>query len=821
MGPSAPASAPPSPPLVPSMPNSTPLVVDSRVILLDSTKHVAIRDSSAEAVGRFVFELRDGAQAIPVGARVLSPAHGRAIGVVTQSTIGGLRNAVYVVPARLSDLFKAGSFVVNVPLATSVPGANLSTGANALAGFSFDNGIALFNSVRLGGPDWVCASGSTVAGCAGLSLEFAGSMLFGNSVRCEGDIATRYLYCFVQMDMGGSLEVFLDARGSVSATVERTLWTADADFPVLLIGTVPVITATLELRAKASVGISGEMSMRGRLGAGMSVKPWFRHDARSANAFSAGLDVTPSWSMNRPEVTGAAAASISMTPLQPTVVVRVGTKRTAILADVGATFALAPTLSFSMTPRPSASMLDLDLAVMGSATISFYEQAFWGLDHSFSAVEDFGSRTLGRWTVDLGPPVTPTLTLTVTPNATETVAPGGAVFTTIRATDQTGSPVVGVTVLVTDFLQGGLTATYTTGSDGISTYATMVPANMASGSYSLSFGGTKTGYTAATASRTIVVPPVTPTPALTLTVTPTAVQTKDWGETVQYQITTTDASGTGVSATVAGSDPFTAQSYQVTTAANGTATRTITVPNGMANGLQNITFMASKPGYTNSATLTRQVNVQHTVVTTGTVGATLRNVNGVNAAASGSYFLLYNPTRAASGSNPAVFTNVSAGTHLIEGYSTGTFWGREFWTSRNVNVIAASTVSTVLTRDYPYASLVEIRNNATNALINPGQVVPAGTTLRAEITVRNDVPGTQLSSTVRFVFDRSRSESYDSDYTTAPRDISGGGGTRFYVSVFTPAASGQYYYSLAVTTMINGSSVLTDSWSWNQTATRP
>jgi hypothetical protein len=110
----------------------------------------------------------------------------------------------------------------------------------------------------------------------------------------------------------------------------------------------------------------------------------------------------------------------------------------------------------------------------------------------------------------------------------------------------------------------------------------------------------------------------TVTPSLSLGVTPTAVQTKDWTQTVQYTLTVTDGTGAPVSgASVAGNDDVMAISFQAPlTNTSGVATYTTTVPSGKANGTYNVTFLqAAKTGYTNSASQTRQVTVQHATET--------------------------------------------------------------------------------------------------------------------------------------------------------------------------------------------------------------
>ncbi len=207
--------------------------------------------------------------------------------------------------------------------------------------------------------------------------------------------------------------------------------------------------------------------------------------------------------------------------------------------------------------------------------------------------------------------------------------------------------------------------------------------------------------------------------------------------------------------------------------------------------------------------------------------STLRNQNGVNAPASGTRFLLYtSPTRQISGSNPATFSNVPAGSsYLIEGYHNGgTPWGEEFWQSQQTgNVPAGGTVSPILTRQYPYATEVKLFNTSTNQEIAQGSSIPYNTPVQARVTVRNNVPSTQLSVRVRFVFDQNQSTSYDCDSgDSSPQMVNGSGGTAMYNFTFcAPTVTGQWWFTLRVQTATgpNPTFGTTDSWNWTNAFT--
>ena len=284
-------------------------------------------------------------------------------------------------------------------------------------------------------------------------------------------------------------------------------------------------------------------------------------------------------------------------------------------------------------------------------------------------------------------------------------------------------------------------------------------------------------------------------------------------QTISGKVSTSSGVGVG-GVTVAFSGTTSA-----TTGSDGTFTKTVSYgySGTITPSKSGCSFTPSSRSLSN--VVSPQTGQNFTAACGGTVNAMLRNINLSNAASGGTRHLLYTSPLTSQSGNPTTFSNVPAGTYLLEGYSTGTFFGEEFWTSQNVSVTAGQTTNATLTRNYPYATQVLIKNDATGATLSAGQTISSGTRLRAEITVRNDVPGTSLSSSVRFLFDRSKTASYDSDQTTSSQTISGSGGTRVFTVTFTPTLAGTYHYALAVRTSVS-SSVITDSWTWNQTVTR-
>jgi pimeloyl-ACP methyl ester carboxylesterase len=109
--------------------------------------------------------------------------------------------------------------------------------------------------------------------------------------------------------------------------------------------------------------------------------------------------------------------------------------------------------------------------------------------------------------------------------------------------------------------------------------------------------------------------PVDATTTLSVSVNPTAQQTRDWGGSVTYTFTVTDGNGTPVSgAAVGGQDNLRGIGVFLATPStdgNGQGTYTTTVPTGAANGVFDVMFVADETGYTGSDVVTRQVQVSH------------------------------------------------------------------------------------------------------------------------------------------------------------------------------------------------------------------
>jgi hypothetical protein len=102
---------------------------------------------------------------------------------------------------------------------------------------------------------------------------------------------------------------------------------------------------------------------------------------------------------------------------------------------------------------------------------------------------------------------------------------------------------------------------------------------------------------------------------LAINVSPSNVQTLDWGQSAFYTIIVKDQNGNPVAgAKVVGQDEIGGRSYQTSvTNFDGSVTyQTGTIPQNIQNGaIYNITFKAIKSGFIDSPILTRQVQVNH------------------------------------------------------------------------------------------------------------------------------------------------------------------------------------------------------------------
>ena len=100
---------------------------------------------------------------------------------------------------------------------------------------------------------------------------------------------------------------------------------------------------------------------------------------------------------------------------------------------------------------------------------------------------------------------------------------------------------------------------------------------------------------------------------LQMEVTPTGMQTVDWGQQYSFIFAVTSGGVAVSGATIPISDPIRGYNGIVTTGANGQTSYSFNVPTNTPNGDNTFNFTASKSGYTNSNQVSRIVRVSHTI----------------------------------------------------------------------------------------------------------------------------------------------------------------------------------------------------------------
>ena len=203
---------------------------------------------------------------------------------------------------------------------------------------------------------------------------------------------------------------------------------------------------------------------------------------------------------------------------------------------------------------------------------------------------------------------------------------------------------------------------------------------------------------------------------------------------------------------------------------------------------------------------------------TGNLCVTVRNVNGN--AIQGVRVVRYNPgggsTQGYTGSDGTIcWYSIPTGSYSCEAYYIGTFFGEEYWGDGATTVSSGSTANLTINRIYPYIEGVTFRNNSTGSVLNPISQIEPGTTIRAEVVVRNKV-SVALSVRVRMLLDRSQSSPYESDQTSSSQSVSSNG-TKTFTLTYTPSSTGTWYRAFsAITTLLNVNTPITDSWPWGQ-----
>ena len=107
-----------------------------------------------------------------------------------------------------------------------------------------------------------------------------------------------------------------------------------------------------------------------------------------------------------------------------------------------------------------------------------------------------------------------------------------------------------------------------------------------------------------------------------------------------------------------------------------------------------------------------------------------------------------------------------------------------------------------------------MRKLSDNTVIKPGSTIPSGTTVYAQVSVKNDASSTRTVQ-ARVIIDRNKWSGYDYDKTSSGFSVSGNGGTRtITLPAFTPSTTSTYTWGFAVLTYVKSKYVETDSWPW-------
>ena len=165
----------------------------------------------------------------------------------------------------------------------------------------------------------------------------------------------------------------------------------------------------------------------------------------------------------------------------------------------------------------------------------------------------------------------------------------------------------------------------------------------------------------------------------------------------------------------------------------------------------------------------------------------------------------------------AHFTNKTAASdYSYEVYYTGAR-GEEYWGDRtNVTIPSGgSTATSNFSRFYPYATSFVLRNDTTDQVINPGDSIEPGTTVRAEVTIYNGLSGQALNCYVQTIYDRNQASPYDASPNSAIISVSAQS-SGLFTTTFTPSAEGTYYKALKVYAQLGSGDQLTDGTAFEQ-----
>lgn len=206
----------------------------------------------------------------------------------------------------------------------------------------------------------------------------------------------------------------------------------------------------------------------------------------------------------------------------------------------------------------------------------------------------------------------------------------------------------------------------------------------------------------------------------------------------------------------------------------------------------------------------------------GNLNVTVQNIDA--SFVSGASVFRYNSAlqyidKKSTGSNGiASWTGIAVDTYYMEAYKNGNslpYIGDEFWGKGTGQVTSGGIANVTIKRYEPYTQSIIFKNNSTNEILSSSNPIPPNTTVRVEITVKNQATVARTVK-VEVLIDRDKASSNDFDLSIG-QNIAANGGTYTFATTFTPTAEGLYYRGSKTEYYIESGYKLTDTWAWGPT----
>jgi hypothetical protein len=227
--------------------------------------------------------------------------------------------------------------------------------------------------------------------------------------------------------------------------------------------------------------------------------------------------------------------------------------------------------------------------------------------------------------------------------------------------------------------------------------------------------------------------------------------------------------------------------------------------------------------FTDEEGATDSVSWSITVVPqTGTIRATVKNQRSELVSGNGTTtprFRLYTSAGdlvdTLAGDNPVNFNGVPEGGYWVEGYTTSTFLGEEFWVSEYTQITQHNQMEQVeLNRDYPYALEISFAYHSdTGPYLPIEDVVEIGVNIDAHVMIKNSK---DTAYTCRVLVGTSKSKDSSIDWKQSSWEEVAANSQKLFAVECDTSSTGQRYYVLKVETRVeSGNEALTDTWGWS------